>query len=169
MVAVAIRLRLTYSCSTKGKPVAAQISLLTMTPTKVAAALVDEHSSDPEWLDAFADSLDRRRGGRDLDRILSIWGLSRSEAGRKFGVSRQAVAKWLTDGIPTERVEAIADLAASTDLLVRYLNRDRIAAVVRRPIPSESGRSLLDLLGDGRHRDLLRVCRDMFDFGAIHQ
>ena len=44
-----------------------------------------------------------------------------------------AVSKWLEQGGPAERVETVADLAAATDLLVRYLQRDRIPAVVRRP------------------------------------
>lgn len=147
--------------------VTAQASLATMTPAKAAAALVAEHAADPEWLDAFADSLDRRRARRDLERMLAVWGLSQAEAGRMFGVSRQAVAKWLADGIPADRAVAIADLSAATDLLVRYLSRDRIPAVVRRPIPAEGGSSLLDLLAQGSHGDIVRVCRAMFDFGAV--
>ena len=53
-------------------------------------------------------------------------GLSQAEAARLFGVSRQALAKWVHHGIPSDRVRAVSDLAAATDLLVHYLKRDRI-------------------------------------------
>jgi hypothetical protein len=65
-------------------------------------------------------------------------------------------------------VEAVSDLAAATDLLVRYLKRDRIPAVVRRRSALLDGRSLLELAAAGRTRDLLRACRDMFRFGDAH-
>lgn len=144
-----------------------QNSALEMGPSGLAAKLVAEHSLDPDWLDAFTVALDRRRQGRGLERILEVWGLSQSEAGRRFGVSRQAVAKWIADGIPVERAAAIADLSAATDLLVHYLKRDRIAAVVRRPIAALEGESLVDLLADERFEDIVRACRDMFDFAAV--
>jgi hypothetical protein len=81
-----------------------------------------------------------------------------------FGVSRQAVSKWIDTGVPVERSETVADLAAATDLLVHYLKRDRIPAVVRRPIARMSDRSLLDLLAAGESRVVLSACRDMFAF-----
>jgi transcriptional regulator with XRE-family HTH domain len=138
-----------------------------MGPSGLAAKLVEEHSLDPDWLDEFAVALDRRRQGRALERILEVWGLSQSEVGRRFGVSRQAVAKWIADGIPVERAAAMANLGAATDLLVHYLKRDRIAAVVRRPITTLQGDSLVDLLAEERYDDILQVCRDMFDFAAV--
>lgn len=116
------------------------------------------------WLDAFAAELDRQRAGAALARVLSVWQLSQSDAARSFGVSRQAVGKWLEQGLPAERVETIADLAAATDLLVRYLQRDRIPAVVRRPAPALANRSLLDLVTAGDTRQVLEACRDMFAF-----
>jgi transcriptional regulator with XRE-family HTH domain len=141
-------------------------SVFGMNASRAAAVLLEERSDDPDWLDAFTDSLERRRSGRNLERILAAWGLSQSEAGRRFGVSRQAVAKWLTDGIPTGRAQAVADLSAATDLLVRYLKRDRIPAVVRRPISAARNESLLDLWSTNRYRDILTTCRAMFDFAG---
>jgi len=146
----------------------ARTSVFAMTASSAAAALIEERSDDPDWLDAFTDSLERRRSGRNLERILAAWGLSQSEAGRRFGVSRQAVGKWLADGIPTDRAQAVADLSAATDLLVRYLKRDRIPAVVRRPIPAAGDESLLDLWSTSRYRDVLITCRAMFDFAGAH-
>ena len=93
-----------------------------------------------------------------------MWGLSQAEAARLFGVSRQAIGKWLYQGIPPERARAITDLAVATDLLVRYLERDRIPAVVRRPIPALDEASLVDLLAQGDTRMLLTTCRGMFRF-----
>ena len=136
-------------------------------PGRAAQAIVAEHELDPDWLDEFTTALYRHRQGRELDRILEVWGLNQSEAGRRFGVSRQAVAKWMAGGIPSDRVEAIGNLAAATDLLVHYLKRDRIAAVVRRPVAAAGGPSLLDLFGQARFDEILTTCREMFDFAAV--
>lgn len=134
-------------------------------PREAAQALVGDRSS--EWLDAFAEALGRQRAGAELRRILQVWGLSQSEAARRFGVSRQAVGKWLASGVPTNRVQAVADYSAATDVLVHYLKSDRIPGVVRRPAPALGDASLLDLFGSGRHHDLLDACRSMFDFARV--
>lgn len=139
-------------------------SSIRLAPKRAAEKLAKEHAKDPEWLDAFTDALDTHRQSNALERILEVWGLSRSEAGRQFGVSRQAVAKWLSGGLPADRFNAVADLSAATDLLVHHIKRDRVAAVVRRPIPAADGVTLLEMLGAGRYRDVLTTCRQMFDF-----
>ena len=83
-------------------------------------------------------------------------------------MSRQAIGKWRRRGVPPERAGAVADLAAATDLLVRHLKRDRIPAVVRRPIPALGGVSLVELLGRGDTGAVLAACRDMFRFDQAH-
>ena len=83
-------------------------------------------------------------------------------------MSRQAIGKWLRRGVPAERARAVADLAAATDLLVHYLKRDRIPAVVRRPIPVLRGVSLMGLLAQRDTQALLAACRDMFRFERAH-
>ena len=133
-------------------------------PREAAARLAAAHQGERGWLDEFAEYLDRHRAGQSLTRILTVWDLNQSRAARLFGVSRQALSKWIEHGVPAERAEAIADLAAATDLLVRYLKRDRIPAVVRRPIAALKDRSLLDLMEAGGTRMLLQACRDMFLF-----
>ena len=133
-------------------------------PREAAEQLLQTATVDAAWLDAFSEYLDRRRSGLSLAQILSLWDLSQSEAARLFGVSRQALSKWFRQGIPSERAQATADLAAASDLLVRYIKRERIPAVVRRAIPALGGVSLLDLLERGRTDELLKACRDMFDF-----
>ena len=101
-------------------------------------------------------------------RTLGVWQLSQAKAAALFGVSRQAFAKWLQRGVPADHAVAVADLKAATDLLERYLKRDRIPAVVRRPIARFDGVSLLDLLGQGDTHRLLSACREMFDFERAH-
>jgi hypothetical protein len=83
-------------------------------------------------------------------------------------VSRQALSKWLAGGVPSERVQAVADLSAATDLLIRYLKRDRIPAVVRRPAAALDGQSLVELVAKSRTRDVLEACRSMFNFERAH-
>ena len=133
-------------------------------PEAAAEQIFAAHEHEGTWLDAFTESLDRRRASRSFARTLEVWRLSQVEAARLFGVSRQAIGKWLRQGVPSERARAISDLAAATDLLVRYLKRDRIPAVVRRPIPALDEASLVDLVARDDTRMLLTTCRDMFRF-----
>lgn len=142
--------------------------LLQRPPSELAGAILATHGSSSDWLDEFAEALDRGRAGQELGRVLDAWGLSQSEAAVLFGVSRQALSKWLHRGVPAERTTAVADLSAATDLLVRYLKRERIPAVVRRPAPALQGRSLVDLVGEARTRDVLIACRAMFDVAGVH-
>jgi hypothetical protein len=137
-------------------------------PASLASEVVATYRADPDWLDRFADELDRQRGAADLDRFLRAWGLSRAEAGTLFGVSRQAFTKWLTDGVPVERAAMVADIGRATDLLIRHIKHDRIAAVVRRPAAHLDGQSLLDLVAAGRSADLLTAVRTMFQFTDVH-
>ncbi|MCG8649043.1 MAG: hypothetical protein MI861_04385 [Pirellulales bacterium] len=136
-------------------------------PREAAEQLLQTDTVDAAWLDTFSEYLDRRRSGLSLAQTLALWDLSQSEAARLFGVSRQALSKWFRQGIPSERAQATAELAAASDLLVRYIKRERIPAVVRRPIPALDGVSLLDLLERGRTGELLKTCRDMFDFKRV--
>ena len=137
-------------------------------PEEAAEQLFTAHKHEGAWLDFFTECLARRRAGESLVRIIEVWDLSQAEAARRFGVSRQGFGKWLRHGAPAERAVAVADLAAATDLLVRYLKRDRIPAVVRRLIPVLEGVSLMDLLGRGDTRALLAACRDMFRFEQVN-
>jgi predicted transcriptional regulator len=141
-----------------------QTKLVQLDPRAAAEALFEARKGERGWLDAFAEHLDRQRSGQALARSLAVWGLSQAEAARLFGVSRQAVGKWLEHGVPAERARPVADLAAATDLLVHYLKRERIPAVVRRPVAALGGASLLDLLARGETAALLDTCRAMFDF-----
>ena len=136
-------------------------------PEAAAEQIFAAHKQERGWLDAFTESLDRRRAGESVLHTLQVWGMSQAEAARLLGVSRQAVGKWLQQGAPAARADALADLAAATDLLVRHLKRDRIPVVVRRPMPALGGVSLMELLAQGDTRSLLGACRDMFRFDNV--
>jgi len=129
---------------------------------EVAERLVAE-APDESWLRALTDDLDRRVRVAPLERLLTLWGLSASEAARAFGVSRQALSKWRRDGVPADRAPALADLAAATDMLDRRIKRERIPAVVRRAAANLEGRSLYDLAGEGRHAEVREAVALMFD------
>lgn len=135
-------------------------------PTKVAERLAAE-APDRAWLRALVDDLDRRLETEPLAGFMQRWGLSGAETGRIFGVSRQAVSRWLEAGVPPGRAEAVADLAAATDLLERYVKRERIAAVVRRRAEALGGRSLLEMALDGRHREVHDAVVRMFDLRRV--
>lgn len=162
------RLRLTYGCV----EVRQGLSLawvLEREPAEVAAEVADAAMENPAWLAEFIRALERRRRrrGSELGRILATWGLSQAEAAHIFGISRQAVSKWVETGVPPERSRAVADLAAATDLLEHYLKAERIPAVVRRQAQSLDGMSLLQLATAGDTRAALRATREMFDFAAV--
>ena len=150
-------------------------------PEEAAERVFRAREQDSVWLDRFTEclagyregpaggtSLAARQSGPDLVRTIGVWQLSQAKAAALFGVSRQAFAKWLQRGVPADHAVAVADLRAATDLLERYLKRDRIPAVVRRPVARFDGVSLLDLLGQGDTNRLLSACREMFDFERAH-
>lgn len=141
-------------------------ALIGLAPGEAARVLIQ--SADEAWLSELQRSLDRHRAHADFDRFLAVWGLSQSDAAKLFHVSRQAIGKWRTQGVPSSRVEALTDLAAATDLLVRHLKRDRIPGVVRRPSARLGGMSLVELVAAGRSREALLGCREMFRFGDVH-
>jgi len=135
-------------------------------PHAVAETLITEAPSR-SWLRELADELDRELRTDPLRRFMSLWGLSASEVARSFGVSRQAVSKWLRSGIPVDRSPALSDLESATDLLDRHLRRERIPAVVRRPADRLGGSSLLDLVFAGRHQEVREAVVTIFDLRRI--
>ena len=47
-----------------------------LAPEEAAEQIFAAHGHEGAWLDAFAESLDRRRGSRSLVRTMEVWGLS---------------------------------------------------------------------------------------------
>ena len=100
--------------------------------------------------------------GNPLARLMWVFKLSKSELGRLFGVSRQAVDGWLAHGVPAEREEKLATLLALADLLERKLKVDRIPGIARRPADAYGGTTMLELIAEDRQRELLGLVRDSF-------
>jgi hypothetical protein len=97
-----------------------------------------------------------------LARLMRLFKLSKSELGRLFGVSRQAVDGWLAHGVPADREEKLATLLALADLLERKLKTERIPGIARRAADAYGGKTMLELIADDRQRELLGLVRDSF-------
>lgn len=132
-----------------------------------AATRLIEQAPDERWLRTLIDDLDQRIRSRPLERLLTLWNLSAAQGAQLFGISRQAFMKWLKAGPPAGRAEAVAALAAATDLLDHHLKRERIAAVVRRKAPQLSGKSLLDLASAGEYAKVRSAVERMFDLRRV--
>jgi hypothetical protein len=132
-----------------------------------AAALAVTAGADDTWTLEFLHALESRVRTQPLERLMATWDLSAAGAGRVFGVSRQAVAKWRGSGVPDDRAVALADLAAATDILERYVRRDRIPAVVRRRADVLGGLSLLEIAEAGRFADVRRGVVTMLDLRRV--
>ena len=137
-----------------------------LAPREVAAKLAAEHS--PGWVLELTAELAGYVRGQELERIMRVWRLSRAELGALFGVSRQAVSKWIAGGVPSDRAPQVADVEAITDLLERHLKPTRIAAVVRRRAAGLGDASLIELVTSGRHQEALALTRRMFTFTDVH-
>ena len=134
-------------------------------PNELADDLVA--SGDIDWLRRLVDALDREIRTEPLERLMSLWGLSAAGAARLFGVSRQAFSKWLDTGPPADRADHIAAVDDITGLLDRYVKRERIPAVVRRPADGLGGRSVIEALGAGDYDEATELMRDAFDLRRI--
>ena len=95
------------------------------------------------------------------------WDISATQLGVMFGVSRQAMSKWLSDGPPSIRRDQVALLDQSTDLLDRWIKRDRIPAVVRRNVDSLDGRTRLDVALAGEFETLRDELVETFDASRV--
>lgn len=101
-----------------------------------------------------------------LRRVMDAFELSKTELASLFGVRRQAVDQWLERGVPSERQEKVQTLVAICDLLERKLKPGRLAGVARRPADAYGGKTMLDLIAADRHRELLELVRDSFDWAS---
>jgi hypothetical protein len=113
---------------------------------------------------AVLDELSGR--GSDLARLMAGWQLSVSDVARLFSVSRQAVQQWLEDGVPPARQPTLLQILRIADLLQANLQSSRIPAVVRSDAGAYGGRSMLELIADGRHDELLGSVERSFDWAS---
>ena len=92
---------------------------------------------------AQAQVVDRLVAVTDLHRVQETFDLSPGQVGALFGVSADD--------------DKLAAVAALIDLLARKLKPDRIPTVVRQPIAAAGGQTVLDLIAEDRHHELLVV------------
>ena len=124
-------------------------------------------SADIEWLRDLVDALDREVRVAPLDRLVTLWDLSNAGAARLFGISRQAFAKWLADGPPASRVDDVTSVDNITQLLDRYVKRERIPAVVRRSADLLGGASILETVETGDYELAADVVTKTFDLRRV--
>lgn len=122
---------------------------------------------DAALLRRIVDRLDHQLNAGPLQRTVRLWDISATQLGEMFGISRQAASKWLSDGAPAGRRDQVALLGQATDLLDQWVKRERIPAVVRRPVEQLGGRSRLDVALAGELELLRDELADTFDLTRI--
>lgn len=142
-------------------------ALTAMDPEMAADELVRAHEDDPDWIANLTDALKRRIHQHQIRVVLDTWAITQAELAEAFGVTRQALAKWLHSSIPSERRADMADLLAATNGLLKHLKPETIPAVVRRKADAFDGRSLLDMLHAGEFGRLVASVDEMFDFAGV--
>lgn len=138
---------------------------ISLAPDEAARELME--SADIGWLRDLVDALDRQVRTEPLNRLTTLWDLSNAAAARIFGVSRQAFSKWLTSGPPADRVDDVAAVDDITSLLDRYVKRERIPAVVRRPSERFGDETIVDRLESGDYRRTADLVLEMFDLRRV--
>jgi hypothetical protein len=116
------------------------------------------------FLKAVADEL--AGDSPPLIRAMDVLGLSWEEAGRAFGVSRQAVAQWANGDVPAGRMGRVLTVARIADILDHRLKANRVAAIVRRRAEDYGGRSMLELIEAGEEEWLLEDLQRTFDYST---
>lgn len=101
-----------------------------------------------------------------LEEAIEAFDLSLTDAGRLFGVTRQAVSQWLTEGVPADRQAKVTSVAQVASLLRHYLVPERIPGIARKPADAYGGRSMLGMIEDDDHLALLDITRRSFDWAS---
>jgi hypothetical protein len=109
---------------------------------------------------------DLNAGEPPLERTQEIFALNYTELGDLFGVTRQGVKDWIERGVPAERQNKVATVAAIADLLERKLKPERIPGIARRPADAYDGQTMLDLIRADRHHELIDITRRSFDWAT---
>jgi len=97
---------------------------------------------------------------------MRVFGLSVTETAGLFGVRRQAVSQWLVDGVPAARASKVTVVARISDLLDRMLVADRIPGIARTSADAYDGRTMLEMIAEDRHEELLAKVTASFDWAA---
>jgi hypothetical protein len=133
----------------------------------MAKEVVLRTGGDADMLRRIVDRLDHQLNASALQRTVRLWDISGTQLGEMFAISRQAASKWLTEGAPAGRRDQVAMLGQATDLLDQWVKRERIPAVVRRPVEVLDGRTRLDVALAGEFEVLRDELYDTFDLTRI--
>lgn len=110
--------------------------------------------------------LDELHKGAPLEEIASTFGLSETELGRLFGVTRQAVGQWAEEGIPPSRLAKVHAVRRIAEVLRMNLKPERIPAVARTAAAAYGNRSLLEAIAAGAENEALDEVRRTFDWAV---
>jgi hypothetical protein len=103
-----------------------------------------------------------------LVRVKDLFGLNNTELAVLFSVRRQAVDQWERCGdVPASRRERMANLLSVGELLERKLSPGRLALVARRRADVYGGRTMLDLVAEGRDSELRALTERAFDWSLF--
>ncbi|MHB8148207.1 MAG: hypothetical protein ACYDGM_13245, partial [Vulcanimicrobiaceae bacterium] len=89
-----------------------------------------------------------KRGARALARVATVFGLNKTQTGRLFGISRQAVDEWYGKGVPLGRVADVGRTADLADALLDRFKAERIPQIMRSPLPGLGDRSALATISE---------------------
>ncbi len=101
-----------------------------------------------------------------LRRIERVFGLSKTELGDLFGVTRQAATQWMEGGVPSSRSAQVLTVAEIADQLDHNLKSSQIPAIARRAAETYGGRTMLEVIADGEEQWLLEDVERSFDYAA---
>ena len=135
-------------------------------PLPLPAGSAYPRLDDPDMLLRFTRLVAEAQAAErsDLERVRAVFGLSVTELGALFGVTRQAAGLWLADGPPAARRAKAATVAAVADILARRLKPARVPGIARRPAAAYGGETMLALIVADRHEWLLESVRHSFDY-----
>ena len=143
-----------------------RIALRGLHPVAIDAPALPHLDLSVTQLEAFRMNVTRAlsHDERDLERIQRIFGLSTTDLGRLFGVTRQAVQQWQASDVPLARRAKVSTVGSIADLLDAHLKTDRIPGIVRRPAPAYGGRSIIEMIQEDHHDAVLDQVRSSFDW-----
>lgn len=101
-----------------------------------------------------------------IERIAQAFELSDTEMGRLFGVSRQAIAQWVEQGIPTARLPKVLSVLSIVDDLERNLRPEIVAGVARQPAPLFKNKTILQMIEADKHLNTADAISRSFDWAT---
>lgn len=101
-----------------------------------------------------------------LKGVMELFELDRTELASLFGVKRQAVEQWERRGVPADRQAKLATIVAIGQLLRQKLRPGLLPGVARRKASAYQGRTMLQMIAEDRHEELLKSIRECFDWAA---